>query len=88
MVGDMSRVTLNFDLPKIPIKNSLCAFLARVKTYTHTKNLTYKYTGSYLRAVTDADDDDDDNAAHQKGDILPIIICGWVVYCTFLRHSA
>ena len=34
MVGDMSRVTLNFDLSK----NSFCAFLARVKTYTHTKN--------------------------------------------------
>jgi len=37
MVGDMSHVTLNFDLSKI-IKNSFCAFLARVKTYTHTKN--------------------------------------------------
>ena len=34
MVGDMSLVTLNFDLSK----NSFCAFLARVKTYTHTKN--------------------------------------------------
>jgi len=33
MVGDMSRVTLNFDLSK----NSFCAFLARVKTYIHTK---------------------------------------------------
>jgi len=33
MVGDMSRVTLNFDLSKF-----LCAFLARVTTYTHTKN--------------------------------------------------
>jgi len=31
MVGDMSRVTLNF-------KNSFCAFLARVETYTHTTN--------------------------------------------------
>jgi len=34
MVGDISRVTLNFDLSK----NSFCAFLARVKTYAHTKN--------------------------------------------------
>jgi len=34
MVGDMSRVTLNFDF----IKNPFCAFLARVKTYTYTKN--------------------------------------------------
>jgi len=34
MVGHMSRVTLNFDLSK----NSFCTFLARVKTYTHTKN--------------------------------------------------
>jgi len=33
MVGDMSSVTLNFDLSKIP-----CAFLAKVKAYTHTKN--------------------------------------------------
>jgi len=60
MVGDMSRVTLNFDLSK----NSFCAFLARVKTYTYTKNYTRTFTGSYLRAVTDADDDDDDNARH------------------------
>jgi len=33
MVGDMSRVTLNFDLQKI-----LLCILAMVKTYTHTKN--------------------------------------------------
>jgi len=32
MIGDMSR-----DLELRPIKNSFCAFLARVKTYTHTK---------------------------------------------------
>jgi len=32
MVGDMSRVTLNFDLSKFLL------FLARVKTYTHNKN--------------------------------------------------
>ena len=42
IVGDMSRVTLNFDLSKIP-----CTF-----------------TGSHLRAVTDADDDDDDAGHH------------------------
>ena len=42
-----------------PIKNFFCAFLARVKTDTHTKNYTCAFTGSHLRAVTDADDDDD-----------------------------
>jgi len=45
----MSRVTLNFDLSKIPFGG---------KTYTHTKNQTCKFTGSHLRAITDADDDD------------------------------
>jgi len=35
MVGDMSRVTLNFDLSKIPFVHF---DLARVKAYTHTKN--------------------------------------------------
>jgi len=45
----------------ISIKNFFCAFLARVKTYTHTKIYTCAFTGSHLRAVTDADDDDDDN---------------------------
>jgi len=34
MIGNMLHVT--FEL--WPIKNSFCAFLARVKTYTHTKN--------------------------------------------------
>jgi len=34
MVGRYVAVTLNFDLSK----NSFCAFLASVKTYTHTKN--------------------------------------------------
>jgi len=43
----MLRVTLNFDLSKIP-------FVARVKTYTHTKNLTCTFTGSHPRVVTDA----------------------------------
>jgi len=51
------------------IKNSFCVFLARVKTYTHTKNYTCAFTGSHLRAVTDADDDDDvnDNDADNVG---------------------
>ena len=65
MVGDMSRVTFNFD----PIKSSFCAFLARVKSYTHTKKWTHTFTGSHLRAVTDADDDDDadnDNAGRHS----------------------
>jgi len=39
MVGDMSRVTLNFDLSKIPF----CAFLARVKTCSHRKLNMYIY---------------------------------------------
>jgi len=34
MVGDILHVILNFDLSKIPF----CAFLASVKSYTHTKN--------------------------------------------------
>jgi len=62
MVGDMSCVTLNFDLSKI-----LCASLARVKTYTHTKNLTCTFTGSHLRAVTDADDNAPDNTVQPLG---------------------
>ena len=48
------------------VKNSFCVFLARVKTYTHTKNYTCTFTGSHLRAVTD-DDDDDDNDADNTG---------------------
>jgi len=49
------------------IKNSFCAFLARVKIYTHTKNYTCACTGSHLRAVTDAaNDDDDDNAGRHS----------------------
>ena len=40
------------------IKNSFCAFLARVKTYTDIKTQTCTFTGSHLSAVTDADDDD------------------------------
>jgi len=34
MVSNMSRVTLNFDPSEIPF----FSFLARVNTYTHTKN--------------------------------------------------
>ena len=50
MVGDMLRVTLHFDLSKIP--------------FVH-------FTGSHLRAVTDAaevddDDDDADNAGRHS----------------------
>jgi len=52
------------------IENSFCAFLARFKTYTHTKNYTCAFTGSHLRTVTDANDDtdkDDDNDANNAG---------------------
>jgi len=45
-------------------RNSFCAFLARVKTYTHTKNYTCTFTGSHLRAVTDTADDN--NAGHHS----------------------
>jgi len=62
MVGDMSRVTLNFDLSKVPF----CAFVARVKTYTYTKNQTCTFTGAHLRAVTDPDDDDDDDVDNAR----------------------
>jgi len=47
MVGDIAC-----DLELWPIKNSLCAFRARVKTYTNTKNYTCTFTGSHLRVVT------------------------------------
>jgi len=50
-------VTLCYDL-----KNAFCAFLARVKTYTHAKNSTCIFSGSHLRAVTDTDD----NAGHHS----------------------
>jgi len=44
------------------IKNYFCAFLASVKTYTHTKNCTCTFTGSHLRAVTDADNNDNNDS--------------------------
>jgi len=44
------------------VKNSSCAFIARVKTFTYTKNYMCKFTGSHLRAVTDADNNDANNA--------------------------
>jgi len=37
-----------------------------VKTYTHTKNSTCTFTGSHLRAVTDADDDADNAKRHSE----------------------
>jgi len=45
-----------------------CVSIDSVKTYTHIKNYTCTFTGSHLRAVTDADDDndDDDNAGHHS----------------------
>jgi len=50
------------------IENFFCTFLARVKTYTHTKNYTCTFTGFHLSAVTDAGDDDDyDNDADNTG---------------------
>ena len=55
MVGDMSRVTLNFDLSKIPFLHfqpgSRPILTSKIK-HVHL-----------LRAVTDADDDDDDDDA-------------------------
>jgi len=65
MVGDMRYVACDFEL--WPIKNFFCALLARVKTNAHTKNETYTFTGSHLRAVTDADDDNDDDDANNAG---------------------
>jgi len=56
MVGDMSRVTLNFDLSKIPFVH----FSPGSRPILATK---IKH-GSHLRPVTDADDDDD---AHNAG---------------------
>ena len=62
-----SKVLVIFFPAITSIINSFCAFLARVKTYTHTKNYTAAITGSHLRAVTDVDDDDDaDNAGRHS----------------------
>jgi len=62
MVGDMSRVTLNFDLSKIPSVH----FLTGSRPILTPKNQTCTFTGSHLRAVTDAAADDDDNAGHHS----------------------
>ena len=59
MVGDMSRVTLNFDLSKIPFVH----FLPGSRPILTPKIKHVHITGSHLRAVTDADDDDDDDDA-------------------------
>ena len=61
MVGDMFRVTLNYDQSEIP--------------FVRFKNLTCTFTGSYLRAVTGAaaaDDDDADNAGHHSTSTGPL----------------
>jgi len=58
MVGYMSRVTLNFDLSKI-----LLFISSQGQDLCSTKNWTCTFTGSHLRAVTDADDD---NAGHHR----------------------
>jgi len=73
MVGDMSCV-----LELWPIKNPFCAFLARVETYTHTRNWTCTFSSSHLRAVTDANDDDD-NTRHHSTTISPIIINKYLI---------
>ena len=61
----MSLVTLNFDLSKIPFVR-----------FEPGPKIKRTFTGSHLRAVTDADDDDADNAGHHStitmGDISPI----------------
>jgi len=57
MVGDMSRVTYQ--------KFLLCVSSKGQDLYSHQK-LTCTFTGSHMRAVTDADDDDDDNAGHHS----------------------
>jgi len=55
----MLRVTLNFDLSKI----LLCISSQGHDLYSNQK---CTFTGSHLRAVTDANDDDDDNAGHHS----------------------
>ena len=59
MVGDMSRVTLNFDLSKIPFVH-----LEPGSRPILTPKIKPKFTRSHLRAVTDAHDDD--NAGHHS----------------------
>ena len=58
MVGDMSHVTLNFDLSKIPYAH----FLPGSRPILTPKIKHVHFIGSHLRAVTDADDDDNDDA--------------------------
>jgi len=62
MVGDMSHVTMNFELSKIPsvhfyIPGSRPILTPKIKRVGPT------FTGSHPRAVTDADDD---NAGHHN----------------------
>jgi len=56
MVGDKSRVTLNFDLSKIPFVR-----FEPESRLIITPKIKRTFTGFYLRAVTDTDDDDDDD---------------------------
>jgi len=50
MIGDMSHVTLNFDLPKIPFVH----FYPGSRPIL-TPKIKRTFTGSHLRVVTDAD---------------------------------
>jgi len=63
MVGDMSRVTFNYDLSNLYISSQ------GQDLYSYQKLNMYNctFTGSHLRAVTDADDDDADADADNAG---------------------
>ena len=58
IVGDISRVTLNFDLSKIPFVHFL-----PVSRPIFAPKIKRTFAGSYLRAVTD---DDADNVGYHS----------------------
>ena len=66
MVGDMLRVTLNFDLSKF----LLCLSSQGRDLYAlRTPKIKHVHLLVLLRAITDADDDDADNAGRHRADI-------------------
>ena len=62
MVGDMSHVTLNFDLSKIPFVR----FLPWSRPILTPKIIHVHLLVLIWGVVTDADDDDDNNAGHHS----------------------
>jgi len=76
MGGDMSRVTLNFDLSKIPFVLSSQG----QDLYSHQKLNMYWFSSESGYSLTDADDDDNDNAGHHSTTTK-------VTYCIANKHT-